>query len=199
MVMKNLKIVCFGLIRKVLTIYLLTFIFSALSGQVSSKKEAPALKERLFFGGNFSLQLGTITNIEVSPVIGLWVLPRIAVALGPDYNYYKDPYQKTSIYGGRAYVQFVVLQDLNKFIPLGNGTGIFLHLEDEVLSFSWRDKATPPKQFQINTVLAGAGLSQQIGRRSALNLMVLWAIYESNPELTSMIYSNPEIRIGFVF
>jgi len=47
----------------------------------------------------------------------------------------------------------------------------------------------------INTILAGGGLSQQIGRRAALNFMVLWALNDSGYGL----YSNPEIRIGFVF
>jgi hypothetical protein len=201
MVMKNFILVYVSILKKLLIICQLTFMFSNISGQVSTK-EVPPLKDRLFYGGNFSLQLGTVTNIEVSPVIGIWVQPRIAVALGPDYNFYKDPYQKTSIYGGRAYVQFVVFRELNKFIPLGNGTGLFLHLEDEVLSldsFSWKNIATSPKRFSINTVLAGAGLSQQIGRRAAVNFMVLWAIGESDPDMTSKIYSNPEIRIGFVF
>lgn len=202
MVMKKFKSEYSGNRRKILILCLCAVIFSAVSGQESSREEPPAIKERLFFGGNFALQLGTITNIEVSPVIGFWVRPRIAVAVGPDYNYYNDPYQSTSIYGGRGYVQLVVLRDLNKFLPIGNGTGIFLHLEDEILSldsYAWKNITTSPKRFTINTALAGAGLSQQIGRRAAINFMVLWAIYESDAELTSRIYSNPEIRIGFVF
>lgn len=199
--MKNIKLDCPGSIRRMGIVSLLTFMFTVISGQTISR-EAPPIKERLFFGGNFSLQLGTITNIEVSPVIGLWVQPRIAVALGPDYKYYKDPVQKTSIYGGRAYIQLVVIRDLNKFIPLGNGTGLFLHLEDEMLSldsFSWKNITASPKRFSINTLLAGAGLSQQIGRKAALNFMVLWSVYESDPEISTQIYSNPVIRIGFVF
>jgi hypothetical protein len=202
MVMKRFKSEYSGNRKKIFILCLLATIFSAVSGQESSREEAPPIKERIFFGGNFALQLGTITNIEISPVIGFWVRPRIAVAIGPDYNYYKDPYQGTSIYGGRGYVQLVVLRDLNKFLPIGNGTGIFLHLEDEILSldsYAWKNINTSPKRFSINTTLAGAGLSQQIGRRAAINFMVLWAIYESDAELTSRIYSNPEIRIGFVF
>ncbi len=199
--MKEFKSEYSGNRRKILILCLLTVIFTAVSGQESSREEPPAIKERLFFGGNFALQLGTITNIEVSPVVGFWVRPRIAVAVGPDYNYYNDPYRSTNIYGGRAYVQLVVLRDLNKFIPLGTGTGIFLHLEDEALSLDSQQWGLPipPKRFTINTTLAGAGLSQQIGRRAAINFVVLWAIFESDAEHTSMLYANPEIRIGFVF
>jgi hypothetical protein len=183
--------------RKILTFVILTFLFSIISGQ-ESRQEVPPLKERLFYGGNFSLQLGTITSIEVSPVIGLWVLPRLAIALGPSYSFYKYYDVKTDIYGGRSYVQFVALRDLDKFIPLGIHTSFFLHLEDEMLSLesdSWTNAPANTKRFLINTVLSGVGISQQIGTRSAINFMVLWTLNDSGYE----IYSNPEIRIGFVF
>ena len=197
-------------LRTIILINILVFIsFSIISGQNASeeqfpydkkaREDTPPFKERLFFGGNFGLQFGTITDIQVSPVIGLWLLPRIAVAVGPDYRYYKDSYDRTSIYGGKGYMQFVVIQDLNSFIPLGVHTGIFLHLEDELLSLKSSFWKYPPPytsdRFYVNTVLAGGGISQQIGRRSSLNFMVLWALNDSGYS----IYSNPELRISFSF
>jgi hypothetical protein len=173
------------------------FLTSILSGQ-RVKEDTPPLKERLFYGGSFSLQLGTITNIEVSPVIGLWVLPRLAVAAGPNYRFYKDWIGRTNIYGGRSYVQFVIFRDLDKFIPLGIHTSIFLHCEDEMLSLEseyWKNITYDPKRFLINTVLGGAGISQQVGKRSSFNIMVLWALNDPGYD----IYGNPEIRVGFVF
>src|SRR5664280_805763 len=104
-----------------------------------SENGTPALKERLFFGGNMGLMFGTITDIQISPVVGYWLLPRIAIAAGPTYRFYKstDYYNdvsKTSIYGGKAYAQLVVIQDISSLIPMGSHTGIFLHIEDELLS-----------------------------------------------------------------
>ena len=195
--MKNTKTVYTHNMRKILTFVTLIFLFSMLSGQ-ESNQEAPALKDRLFYGGNCSLQFGTITNIEISPIIGLWILPKLAVAVGPSYHYYKDNYTKTDIYGGRSYLQFVVFQDLDKFIPLGIHTSFYLHLEDEMLSLDsryWDNPSATTKRFMVNTVLAGVGISQQIGARSSVNLMVLWTLNDSGYQ----IYSNPEIRIGFVF
>lgn len=195
--MKNTKPVYILYMRKILFFVILTFLFSIISGQ-ESRQEVPPLKERLFYGGNFSLQLGTITSIEVSPIIGLWVLPRLAIAVGPSYSFYKYYDVKTDFYGGRSYVQFVVFRDLDKFIPLGIHTSFFLHLEDEMLSLesdSWSNAPVNTKRFLVNTVLSGVGISQQIGTRSSVNFMVLWALNDSGYE----IYSNPEIRIGFVF
>ncbi|HPA87312.1 MAG TPA: hypothetical protein PK106_05915, partial [Bacteroidales bacterium] len=136
-------------------------------------EEKPPLKERLFFGGNFGLQFGTITDIQFSPVVGMWILPRLAVAAGPNFRFYKSPFDKTVIWGGKAYTEFIVVQDLNNVIPLGLHAGLFLHLEDEVLSLESSFFRTPPyesKRFVQNTILAGGGISQQIGRRSSINL-----------------------------
>jgi hypothetical protein len=163
-----------------------------------AKSEPPPFRERLFFGGSFGLQFGTITDIEVSPLAGLWVLPRLAVAVGPKYRFYKDPVDRTSIYGGRAYTQLVVIQDLNNIIPVGLHLGLFLHAEDELLSLQssfWNNTHVTTDRFTINTVLVGAGISQPMGRRASLNMMALWALNDSLYGL----YSSPEIRVTFIF
>ena len=184
---------------KRLHLVLLVLILSCqLTISQAIKNEKPPFSERLFYGGSFSLQLGSITNIEVSPVIGLWVLPRLGIAAGPSYQFFKMYDVRTDIIGGRSYLQLVVLRDIDKFIPIGIHTSIFFHIEDEMLSLKtdfWKTTPPPPERFLINTVLAGGGLSQQMGRRSSVNMMVLWAITDNGYE----IYSNPEFRIGFVF
>jgi hypothetical protein len=182
--------------------------FSMISGQNAKEDQfpfdqkdnngIPSFKDRLFYGGNLGLQFGTITDIQVSPVIGYWLLPRVAVAIGPTYRYYKDPSAETAIWGAKAYVQLAVIQDLSSVIPLGSHTGIFLHAEDELLSLNsyfwkWPNPFTS-ERFYLNTVLVGGGISQHLGRRSALNFMVLWPL--DNPY---SLYSNPEIRISFIY
>lgn len=162
------------------------------------REEKPPLRERLFFGGNFGLQFGSITDIQVSPIIGLWVLPRVSIAGGPEFRYYKDYYYKTNIYGGKIYTEFVLLKDLNALVPIGVHTGIFFHLEDEFLNLEsalWKNSPDLKGRFYLNSVLAGGGISQQIGARSSMNFTLLWTL---NPSVYS-IYSNPEIRISFNF
>jgi hypothetical protein len=195
--------------RIVSLISLLLFVsFSIISAQKAkenqfpydqtTKNQSPPFKERLFYGGNLGLQFGTITDIQVSPVIGYWVLPRVAVAIGPTYRYYKDPTAETSIYGAKGYVQFAVVQDLSSVISVGGHTGIFLHLEDELLrlnSYFWKwPKPFTSERFYLNTVLVGGGISQHLGRRSTLNLMFLWPL--DNPY---SLYNNPEMRISFIY
>ena len=179
---------------------ILLIIFFTVSGLYAQKSrvEPPPLKERLFYGGSFGLQFGSITDIQVAPVIGIWVLPRLAVAAGPNYRFYKNYFVKTDIYGIRSYTQFVIIQDISSFIPIGGHTGIFFHFENELLSLkssSWKDPPYNSDRFYLNTVLAGGGISQQVGRRASFNIIVLWALNESRYD----IYSNPEIRVAFIF
>lgn len=187
--------------RTLIQITLVTVImgFSTLSGSGQQiRQEVPPLRERLFVGGSFGLQFGTLTNIQVAPVLGLWVLPRLAIAAGPNFTYYKYYDNKTTMYGGKAYAQFVLLQDLHNVIPLGIHTGIFLHLEDEILNLEsayWKNPPYASDRFTVNTVLIGGGLSQQLGRRSSMNIVLLWALQDSD----YAIYGNPEIRISFNF
>ena len=184
--------------KQLTTLFVLILIssFSILSAQVQ-KEQKPPLRERLFFGGTLGLQFGTYTNIQVTPIVGLWVRPRIAIAAGPNFQYYKDPYFKTTIYGGNGYIQLVPLRDLNNIVPIGLHMGFFLQLEDELLSLesSVFDPQNPSNRFTINTVLAGCGISQSLGGRAAMNLMFLWALNNYSYGL----YSNPEIRLSFSF
>lgn len=184
---------------KRITILTTCIIFGSLSviSAQNPRDETPPLRERLFYGGSFGLQFGTYTNINVTPMVGLWVRPRIAIAAGPNYTYYKDPYIKTTMYGGNTYVQFVPVRDINNAIPIGLHMGIFLHLEDELLSLEsavW-DPRNTGNRFLVNTLLGGFGISQQLGMRSSLNLMFLWTLTDSGYSL----YNNPEIRVSFSF
>ena len=95
-------------------------------------------------------------------------------------------------------MQFVVVQDLSTVIPLLGHMGIFLHLEDELLSLEsafWEPPSITSDRFYINTVLAGGGISQQMGRRSSVSFIFLWALNDSMYE----VYGNPEIRVSFIF
>jgi len=185
-------------IKKNIIVFILFSFSSIVAYSQREREEVPPLRERLFIGGSVGLQFGTITDIQLSPVVGLWILPRLSVAVGPNFRYYKYYDDETTIYGAKAYTQFVIVQNLNNVVPLGINTGIFLHLENELLSLESQYWQVPPyssERFFINSVLIGPGLNQQLGRRSAMNIAVLWVLTDSGYSL----YSNPEFRIMFSF
>jgi hypothetical protein len=191
-----LKRTCLSAIFALLLLY---FPMALSFGQVREVQEVPPLRERMFFGGSFWLSFGSVTNIQIAPIVGAWVLPRVAVAAGPDYRFYKDEYNQTSVYGAKCYVQYLILKDLNNVLPVGMHTGIFLQLEDEYLNLESADwplyNQGQSERFSVNTVLAGGGIRQMMGARSSVNFVVLWALNDAGYG----IYSNPEIMISFNF
>ena len=184
--------------RKLLIFNALLFVFYSVAGQ-EIQEEAPPVNQRLFFGGNFNLQLGTFTNIEAAPIVGFWVLPKLAIAGGPSYIYSKNPYYgQTHIFGGRGYAEFLVFRDLDQFIPVGVHTGLLLHAEDEALNinpYEYGSSNVDIGRTTVNTFLAGVGINQQLGNRLSVNLLVLWAL-DNSPYYP---YANPVIRFGFQF
>jgi len=169
--------------------------------QPNKPDQRPPLRERLFFGGNFGLQFGDYTNIEVSPMVGVWVLPRVAIAAGPSFQYYATPNFKTSIYGGNTFVRFMFLQDLNNILPVGIHLGIFgqamyegLSLDDSYVSLISGLPDSGGRTYS-DAILLGPGISQLLGGRASLNLSFLWALKQP----AYYTYGSPEIRVSFQF
>ncbi len=188
--------------KKILAMAFCLVMAATATGQIpvteNAEGETPPVNQRLFFGGSFGLQFGTVTNIKVAPRAGIWLLPRIAAGAGPTFQYYKDPFGRTSIYGGRAMLQLTLIQNLNNIIPIGLNAGIYVNGEYEALSLQRAFFTSDPDaigRFWHGTFLAGAGLSQPTGRRSSMNISFLWSITGNEYG----IYDTPEIRIEFYF
>ncbi len=172
-----------------------------LAGQNPGEKKS--FRDRLFFGGNFGLQMGTITNIEVSPLAGYYVTTRFAPGIGLRYQYYRDSYGietfSTHIYGGSIFARYDIIRDLGNIFRRASGASVFMHVEYEILSLEKRYFAFPPTteegRFAEHSVLAGGGLRQPIGKRAAIIIEVLWNLNES----PTSPYNNPVIRFGFTF
>ena len=103
-----------------LIILAFTFPSEQIFGQDRNGDGIVSFKERLFYGGNFWLQWGTVTFIDVSPVVGYRVNERFSMGPGLVYNYYKERIYysynsnlynfdyKTNVYGGKIFGQFTV-------------------------------------------------------------------------------------------
>ena len=158
--------------------------------------------DRLFFGGNFGLMFGTVTNIEISPLVGYYLTPRLAAGGGTRFEYYRDkgyyaPYQ-TTIYGANLFSRYTIIRNLGEGLNIGLNTGIFAQVEYEALSLDrayFEPPYTEEGRFWVHSVLVGGGFIQPIGRRSAFILTVLYNLNET----ARSPYSNPIVRVGFTF
>jgi hypothetical protein len=186
---------------KRLLIFATLFFFSTaiLTGQQENK---PEWKNRLLYGGSFSLSIGSTTFIEVSPIIGYRIIPRVSVGIGATYIYYRSVYFgnfSTNIYGGNAFATVVVIKNIGEFLHLQSSTNVFIHMEDELLSMERRffNNPTPDAagRFMVQNIWVGPGIKQRIGARSGIYLMVLWNLNQTMYSL----YSNPTFRMGIIF
>jgi hypothetical protein len=162
---------------------LITFSEFGVSQENSVKDMS--FSERVFFGGNFGLQFGNITFIDISPLVGYRVTDRSAAGAGISYMYYREYFPgiyefSTSIYGGRLFGRYFILDN------------IFAHAEYEVLNLeSYYDQ----RRLNVVSLLGGGGYRQHIGGRTFLNAMILWNFNES----AYSPYRNPIIRMGINF
>jgi hypothetical protein len=175
---------------------------AALLAQTDEADEELRPIDRLFFGGNFGLMFGTVTNIEFSPLVGYYLTPRLAAGAGIRFEYFKDkgyyePYQ-TTIYGGDLFTRYTIIRDLGEGLNIGLNTGVFTQAEWEVLSLE-KEYFEPPYtengRFTVHSILVGGGLIQPVGKRSAFMITVLYNLNETSRSP----YSNPVVRVGFTF
>ena len=196
--------------RKRLNILILCFMFAI---PVMAQNNY-SFRDRLFFGGNLGLAIGTYTDIEVSPLVGYYITPRWAAGVGFTYEYYNNKYHwtlydsytgqfsgyeryETNIFGGRLFTNYVIVNNVNDWIPFGLNFRIFAHAEYEAMSYekNFFDPDLQGRQLQ-NSILVGGGLRFPSGKRSSMNLYILWNL---NSQLNNFYGSGPIIRMGFNF
>jgi len=161
-------------------------------------------KEQLFFGGNFQLDIGDITIIDISPIVGMQVTDQMQVGVGLTYQYYRqragtytttvrgvrytytvEEYQ-TSIYGGRLFGRYF-------FAPT-----MFAHAETEALNYAYEDVTDygyERRRTWVPGVFVGGGYNQPFSRLGGLNLTVLYNL--TYDKLRSPYNSPWVVRMGF--
>jgi len=166
--------------------HLLFAQFEEFENEDKQKEEKSfSLSDRIFFGGDFGLQFGTITSINVSPQVGYRFTNWLNAGITGTYIYYSDKrynYQ-TSIYGGGIFTQIIPV----KFL--------LLHAEVSYLNLDSYTNYPNIKRVWDMPVLVGGGYRMPVGEKGSINYMILWNINETE----NSPYSNPIIRLNFNF
>jgi hypothetical protein len=143
-----------------------------------------SIMDRLRVGGSFGLSLGTITNINISPMVGLQ-FNKLTVGAGLIYQYYKSSlvgysYQD-NIYGGRTFAMYNIFDGFNA------------HVEYEAMTRKYYDSISNSyKPTNIGAFLVGGTYSQPTGGRliRAVNLTVLYNLNYNNQVNPTNPYQN---------
>jgi len=170
--------------------YLVIFInIILISGYVNAQntpgqKMKSPMESRIFVGGSLGLQFGSITLIDVSPLIGYWFTDKLAGGVGFTYQYYKDngyfPEYSTDIYGARVFGRYYIFDN------------IFGHAEYEWLNYEAYSILEDYSRINVQNILLGGGYRQWISDNAFMSIEILWNVNESIYSL----YQNPIIRIG---
>jgi hypothetical protein len=167
--------------------------------QATSSVQRERFKDRLLYGGVLGLQFGTLTLIDVAPMVGYKLTPSIETGVGLTYKYYRyrDFYYnqytnqrfdlESHIFGASIYSRFHILNPLFAHVEFER----LMYNHDEIY-FQGTQMLREPKQTYINGLLVGAGLKQRISDRSYFYILALWDLVQD--EMSP--YSNPLIRMG---
>lgn len=167
----------------------LFLVFQATSyAQREIYSDSIPFKDRLYFGGNFGMQFGTVTLIDFSPLVGVMITPKFSSGVGITYQYFNDRRYyggESSSYGGRVFSRYNILPN------------IFLHGEYEAINFDNYNLRTDNfERIWSNAIFLGGGYFVPFGQRGGANFTFLYNILHDN--LTSPYGEPYVIRVGFV-
>ena len=142
--------------------------------------------EKVTVGGNFGLQFGSVTFIDVSPTFGYRFTDRFTAGPGITYRYLKfRGFEGSSLYGGRIFAR----QRL--------GQQFFVQTEYESLNTEYRtnNPDRPISRTWVPGFFLGGGLFQPIGQRAAI---IISALYNLTYDATRSPYNSPwNFNVGF--
>lgn len=149
--------------------------------------------DRLAYGGDLSLQFGTYTYINLSPIIGYRLNPDLMMGFGLSYQYLSyrwgngpNQVNRTNIYGGRGFIRHEL------------GRMFFMHGEYEILNLEAYSQVNATIG-RLNVDMAGLGIGYKsmFGDYSYYYIMVLYdfiANYNSPYPTSPIIF-----KAGFIF
>lgn len=166
----------------------LPILFLILVNFVSAQDTLKNLNQpgRFFVGGNVGLQLGSLTNIEVSPLLGYKITKGLSAGVGATYQYSSFGNRGGSNYGGRVFARHFLYKQA------------FAHTEYELLSVKTSRINSSfelvEERKRIDSYLLGLGYRQILGDRAGLDLTLLYNFLET----VDTPYKNPVLKVGFV-
>jgi len=185
----------------------LLLLSNAINAQVRTK-ESTKFSDKIFFGGSVGMVFGTVTEIDILPVVGMWVIPQWSIGAGGRYTFRKErsnfiensqPYS-THIWGLSGFTEILPIPDLDKAFKIGIHGGPIFHGEWEGL---YLDKGLldPTAGIDkgkgwVHLFLVGAGYRFPVGDKAAINLLAMWNLTDSR---YSPYASNPMFRLSVNF
>lgn len=165
-------------------LFFVVLITAALTSTAQERGQS-SFVDKLRFGGNLGLQFGTVTLVEMSPMVGYQATERLMFGVGGTYLYFQDKrYAQTyssTYYGGRTFGQFRITPQIFAWAEYEALNGELWNPIDQELERRWFDN-----------FFVGGGLRQ--------GPVMITALYNLSYETGQGFYGSPwVIRIGAFF
>lgn len=167
--------------------FLVTIAALTLALSISAQSK---LADRVYFGGGGGFSTSSNqTNISIFPQVGYKITDRYSAGVGITYQYVKikQPINTSlSNFGWSVFNRFNVT---NQF---------FAYAEFERLTFEYLTSFSPEQteKSAFNSLLIGAGYSEQIGGRASFNVMALYNVLYDESEIPRPYNSPWVLRAG---
>lgn len=145
-------------------------------------EEEYSLKEHVRLGGNLGAQFGTITFINVSPMVGYQFNKRFMMGVRGTYQYYKiQGYSQLSsnVFGASGFGRFFAFEN------------IYTHAEYEVLN-GYFDRSG--ERINLPFLYFGIGYLQSVTKNVGISATALYEVLRFNTSPSIL----PMIRVGVV-
>ncbi len=156
-------------------------------GSSSFKKDFDISK--LSIGGDLGCSFGTVTVVDVSPIVSYRFTRHLSAGIGGVYKYYNDkrynPPDQRTVWGGSIFTRANII--LN----------IFAQAEYEYLAYKTNYFSLSGSDQWISEwgLLVGGGYRQRLGLNSYIFALILYNLNETK----YTPYENPVVRIGVEF
>jgi hypothetical protein len=176
--------------KKLLLLCLSAVLYTSAFAQWGEEEmsDEPEWKDRMFFGGGLGASFGSQYDfVSVSPLVGYKLTPKLAGGIQFQYRYtkykYTTPEVSTNDWGFSPFLRY------NIFPPF------FLHAEYEYLSYVYAVDTDGEKlRDSYNSVMAGGGFFQPIGRNAGFFALALYNFsYEEQRADRFSPYTEPLI------
>lgn len=145
------------------------------------------ISDKVMLGGNMSLTFGSMSMVEVSPLIGYNLSPRVTLGASLTYMYFSyksDLYSYSAQnFGGGLFGKIRIYKDFH------------LQIEPELLNIKYVDYNGQEKRKWVFNALAGVTFRSRLGERFAVDYSILWNLNQTQDSP----YDNPVIKVAFVY
>jgi hypothetical protein len=144
----------------------------------NKENSGSSFTDKLYVGGGFGLSFGDVTYIQLMPMVGYRITPKLSAGLRFMYQYTSRKY-----YTGPNTTQKISSNDfgVGPFARMMLFGPIYAQVEYEYLNYEYTDFNGESTRYGYGSFMAGGGIIQPIGGKAAFFLTALYNFsYDAN-------------------